>query len=248
MSNTTTASAKAQLSEYQRKTADYIAEVAAANYDTYRILPSVAVCQAFQESSLGVYNTDENNLWGIKKGGGVEGNRSYNTLYEGVIDYLTILQNKTYYKNVRESKNYTRQLWRILIGGYYGGSKNEYYGLCMDHYNNHGFEKYDIKMWANREKAAKEKRLARKRALREKRRLEKQKKEFTVVYDPTIATNKIKISNGVVKKGSVSIVVQNTVIGRYDVTHGVTGYKIYVNNPNLDGYRVHLQVNEDAVG
>lgn len=237
MGNTRYAVAKTELSESQKETADYIAEVTAAEYDTYRILPSVAVCQAFQESSLGVYNIDKNNLWGIKKGGGEEGNRSYDSLYDGIIDYLEVLQDETYYKNVRGVRSHSQQLWNILLGGYYGGSKKSYFSVCLEHYANHNFAKYDEKMWSTR----REEKLA-------KRKLEKQKKEFLVHHDPTIGSNEIKISSGVVEKGSVGIVSNHMILGRYDVINGTKGYNVYVNDPELDGMKVLLDVKEGAVG
>lgn len=123
------------LTKKQWETADVIAEVAAENYEKYGVLPSVAVAQAFIESTLGTYCRG-NNLWGIRSGA-----ESYPSLEAGVLRYLEVINNG-YYVGAPFASDYRTQLRCILDGGYCQpvGPYYENATWSIEHY---GFDKYD---------------------------------------------------------------------------------------------------------
>ena len=99
------------LSKKQWRRADIIAEVAAENYEQYGVLPSVAIAQAFIESTLGE-RCSGNNLWGINSG-----RESYSSLENGVMRYLRVINNGCY-PGAPFERNYGRQITKIIAGGY----------------------------------------------------------------------------------------------------------------------------------
>lgn len=100
------------LSEEQLKVADKIAHIVASNYEEYGVLPSVAVGQAMQESSLGEI-CPSNNLWGISS----DGYASFSSLEEGVIEYLKCINNG-YYDGALFERDYLKAMQCIQDGGY----------------------------------------------------------------------------------------------------------------------------------
>ena len=123
------------LSRQQWQRADVIAEVAAENWSEYGVLPSVAVAQAFVESTLGKHCSG-NNLWGIRSGA-----ESYPSLESGVMRYLRVINNGCY-PGAPYERSYSTQLRRILDGGYCE-PEGSYYDDAIwgiEHYN---FDKYD---------------------------------------------------------------------------------------------------------
>ena len=125
----------AALTENQKQTADVIAKVTAKNYDKYGVLPSVAVTQAFVESSLGV-NCSGYNLWGIRSGA-----EQYSSLKNGVLRYLEVINNG-YYEGAPFEKDYHKQLALILDGGYCEPVGN-YYEDGIWGIENYNFDNYD---------------------------------------------------------------------------------------------------------
>lgn len=123
------------LSKKQWQRADIIAEVAAENYGEYGVLPSVAVAQAFIESSLGKHCSG-NNLWGIRSGA-----ESYSSLENGVMRYLKVVNNGCY-PGAPFASNYETQLYSILDGGYCEPVGN-YYCNAVWSIERYGFDKYD---------------------------------------------------------------------------------------------------------
>lgn len=233
--------AKKSLTKKQRQTADYIAKVTAKNWDTYGILPSVAVVQACNESSLGVHCRG-NNLWGI-----LSGAVTYPSLYAGIHGYLRVVNNKEYYKNVTFQKDYKVQLRKILDGGYCE-PEGSYYIDCMTLYKDYNFQKYDEEMFEKQRKEKLRKRRAKIKARKEKKRIQQQKKTFTIIHDDLVPYNSAVVDTDIIKKGTVNIIHDNVMIGIYDVKKGGNGREIRVNNPKLDGLKVKLDVHEEAVG
>ena len=130
--NPITASANSKgLSNKQKKIADKVATTAMKEWNKYGVLPSVAVAQTFIESSLGVNQVRQNNLWGLKPKGKYA---SYSSLEKGIYAYLNVLNNGRYDKALYK-KDYKKQIKKILQGGYYGeddgGTKEKYYKNCV---------------------------------------------------------------------------------------------------------------------
>lgn len=236
-----TASAK-KLTKKQRRAADYIAKVTSENWDTYGILPSVAVVQACNESSLGVHCRG-NNLWGI-----LSGAVTYPSLYDGIHGYLRVVNNTKYYKGVTFRKDYRKQLRRILDGGYCE-PEGEYYNDCMTLYNHYNFDKYDEEMFEKQRREKIRKRRAIRKAKQEKKRLQQHKKTFKVIHDDTVPYNSAVVDTDIIKKGTVNIIHNNMMIGIYDVKNNESeeGRRVRINNPKLDGLEVKLDVHEEAV-
>ena len=78
------------LSEAQKQRAYTIAEITVKEWKKYGVLPSVAIAQAMQESTLGEYCSG-NNLWGICSGA-----VHYDSLESGVYGYLRVINNGCY--------------------------------------------------------------------------------------------------------------------------------------------------------
>lgn len=245
-----------RLTILQKKNADRIARVVMDNYDKYKILPSLAVVQACNESSLGVYCRG-NNLWGI-----LSGAISYPSVEAGTHGYLRVVTNKKYYHGVIGETNYRTALRRILDGGYCE-PEGAYYSNCMTLYSRYHFEKYDQQMWKEREEARKkEERRKKKEAEKrkklkkeEKKRRDKQKRCYWPVYDPTVPIGTVVCSNKIFKKGTLNLIHNKKLVGIYDVTPTKMSeeeeYVLRINDPKYDeiyGYGVILDVHEEAVG
>lgn len=97
----------------QQKNAETIARICVENWEKYGCLPSVAIAQAFVESTLGKHcPSGSNNLWGICSGA-----VSYSSIEDGVYGYMRVINNG-YYKGAPHCKDYSTQISRILAGGY----------------------------------------------------------------------------------------------------------------------------------
>ena len=123
------------LSKDQWKRADIIAEVAAENWEEYGVLPSVAVGQAFIESTLGKHCSG-NNLWGINSGA-----EHYSSLESGTMRYLKVINNGCY-PGAPFEKNYSRQITKIINGGYCEPA-GSYISDVVWSIENYNFDKYD---------------------------------------------------------------------------------------------------------
>lgn len=225
------------LTEGQKKVADKVAELTADGWNEYGVLPSVAVTQAFIESSLGVNQVRPNNLWGTRPGGEYS---SHKTLKDGLYFYLGDVLNNGLYDNVLYEKDYKVQLRKILMGGYYGeddgGTIKEYYQDCIDSIKKYGFDKYDKVLF---EKIRREK---------ERKRKKKWKKTYILVYDKDIPDHAVSVDKGIIKRGVILIWDSNETKGIYDVVGGQKGRKIGITDPSMDGMKVKIEVYENAKG
>ena len=237
--NSMPVSSKGRLTLEQQKMADRIAKVAIDNYETYKILPSLAVTQACQESSLGV-RCRGNNLWGIKSGA-----ESYPTVEAGVHRYLGILNYKRY-KNVRGETNFYSAMQRILNAGYCKGNPH-YVQQCIYLYETYGFSKYDKQLL---QKLEKKKELARKKKEESKREKFVGSVGWTLRYDPTVPDHSVKVSKKFAKKGTILIFEDYDLYGIYDtIAEGKSNdYVIYINDPEMDGHIVEIESKEEAKG
>lgn len=240
------------LSKSQRNIADTIAEVTAENWDKYGVLPSVAVAQAFVESSLGDHKPHKYNynLWGIKSGA-----VWYDTIEEGTYGYMRVINNG-YYKNAPFTKDYKLQLKRILAGGYCK-PVGDYYSQAMYGYNNYNFEKYDEKMFNDWKKEKQRRRAQRRKARREKikalreaKRISKFSETYTLVYDELVPYNSVEVDKNIIKSGTIAIIDDLQIKGIYDVkpSKKIKGLTIKINNPSMDGMKVKIEVKEHAKG
>ena len=165
------------LSRMQKRNAERIAKYTADHYDKYGVLPSIAVAQAMQESSLGKHCPNYN-MWGLASG------KIYcSSVENGCQKYLRVINNGCY-KGAPFCKDWRTQIRRILRGGYCE-PVGSYYSCVVSIVNRYNLTKYDKKMWKDR-KAAKEAkkklkekkrkaRLAKKKAAEAKKKLEQQK-------------------------------------------------------------------------
>ena len=94
------------LTKDQWDRADTIAEIASDSYEEYGVLPSIAIAQAFIESTLGECCSG-NNLWGINSGA-----ESYSSLEDGVVRYLNVINNGCYDDALYE-RNYRSQIRKL---------------------------------------------------------------------------------------------------------------------------------------
>lgn len=127
------------LNDEQIKNAKVVADIATREWDDCGILPSVAVCQALNESSLGD-NVSDYNWWGVKH----DGERvSCYTLSDGIYTYFDVFKLSRY--NVRWIKDHDIQVRRILKGGYC--PDDGYYDDMVSLYYQYNLEKYNKKLY-----------------------------------------------------------------------------------------------------
>lgn len=120
--------------------ADIIANICLNNWDDYGVLPSVAIGQAFVESTIGKHCRGYN-LWGINSGRGY----NYSSLREGTFAYLKVINNG-YYKKAPFTKSSRLQIRRILNGGYCV-PEGDYYSNFTWALNRYNLEEYDRQMF-----------------------------------------------------------------------------------------------------
>lgn len=210
----------------QQDRADIIAEICIKEWDTYGVLPSVAISQAFIESTLGEYCSGFN-LWGIQSGA-----VSYGSLVEGVYAYLEVINNG-YYPDAPFCRDSSTQIRRILDGGYCE-PEGDYYQNVMWTIDNYNLDRYDELLF-NR--------------LAEKERLKKQKRPFRIKYDPDVPPYIVRVDSDVISLNStVCIYADYDLTGIYEVEPGGDGNTIRVSDKRLDGLKVELQIYENAKG
>lgn len=126
------------LSTVQQQRAYTIAKVCIKEWKNYGVLPSVAIAQAMQESTLGEYCYG-NNLWGIltRKGTLV----CYSSLESGVYGYLRVINNGCY-GSAPFTRNPSIQISKILAGGYCV-PVGDYHNNVMWIINKYGLERFD---------------------------------------------------------------------------------------------------------
>lgn len=170
------ASEKRVLTEYQESNAKKIADIVTDAYDEYGVLPSMAVAQALEETSLGV-NADTYNWWGIMVPG-TDIKEQYGSAKEGAYAYLGVINNGRY-DGALFNKQWKSTIRNILDGGYCNPEGN-YYTDVIWLYKTYNLEKYDNKLFKKLDKRekAKKRKAARKKAEREeKKRLEAERLE-----------------------------------------------------------------------
>ena len=123
------------LSKLQQQRVYVIAEICVKEWKQYGVLPSVAIAQAMQESTLGKF-CNGNNLWGIKSGAVY-----YDSLESGVYGYLKVINNGCY-GTAPFTKNASSQISKILAGGYCT-PVGDYYSNVMWIINKYGLERFD---------------------------------------------------------------------------------------------------------
>ena len=221
------------LTKKQIEVAEKIAKETSDSWEERGVLPSVAVVQAFNESSLGVNQVKPNNLWGIRPGG--VNYAYYSSVDEGIEAYLDVLNNGLYDKALYK-KDYRTQLRYILAGGYYGeddgGTNEEYYKNCVDSIEKHGFDRYDKVLF---------KRL-------EKKRKKKWEKTYTLHYDSSLSEHEVRVDKKIINGGVVQIWKDDELKGIYDVAGGQKGLNIGISGSGMDGMKVKIIVNEEAKG
>ena len=250
----TPVSAARKLTSSQKKNADLIAEIAIENWDTYGVLPSVAVTQAFIESTLGDHCRG-NNLWGICSGA-----VQYGSVKEGAIAYLKVINNG-YYKNAPFKKNYKTQLHNILYdkngNDVYCQPAGNYYNDALWAIKTYQFDKYDEKLFKiqkQKKEEAKQRKLEKIRKKKEEKlrqeRLKKQKGYYVVKYDVSVPSHAIKADKLIINQGAVCVYDKGmyNLYGIYDVIEGGRGHIIYSSDKSLDGKVVELDIHEEAKG
>ena len=245
-SNSSVVTAKGTLTSYQRKMADRIAKVAIEHYDEYKILPSLVVTQACQESSLGVH-CPGNNLWGIQSG-----KEHYSSVEAGAIRYMEILNYKRY-KNVRGNKNFYSSIQNILDAGYCEGNPN-YVSECEFLYETYDFSEYDQKLFKklqkDKERRAKIRKAKKRKEAQKKRETYVSTVSWTMKYDPSVPAHCVRISKKYAKKGTLLLYEDYCMIGIYD-TEAVGNSDelvIYTSDKSMDGHVVEVQSEEGAKG
>lgn len=224
-----------KLTESQQYYADEIAQVAIEEWETYGVLPSVAVGQAFIESTLGDHCKGYN-LWGIKSGA-----VTYGSLDEGIHAYLKVINNG-YYKDAPFCKEWKTQIRRILDGGYCVPEGNYYPNISWS-IQTYNFDKYDEKLFKILEK-------------KEKARKAKEKKKkiesttFRLVYRPEAPTGSLVISSSLAKKGAIVMYKDDVLYDYFDVlsSDSMPEDCLGTSNTLLVGSEVNIMVYEDVKG
>ena len=167
------AEAMLKFSKNQQKTVDTIYSVVSKekNWKKYGSLPSVCIAQAYVESGIGEAG-NRNNLWGINGG-----RSSYKTLKQGIYAYMEVI-NKSFYTryNATDTKDWKKQITRILKGGYCVPASG-YYAKVARVIKAYGLKKYDKKMLKDIEKAKKLRKEIKKAKEKEKAKKLKLKQE-----------------------------------------------------------------------
>lgn len=193
-----------ELTEKQQENADRIAQIAIDNYNTYGVLPSIAVTQAFIESTLGDFPSNSHNYFGI-----CAGDIGYSSFYDGVIGYLKVINNGRY-DGALFNKSYYDSMLHILNGGYCH-PVGDYYSKAIWSIEHYGFYEYDNKLWEAQKQKIEQ---------AEKKRKENEKKAKEYIVDRTKPKPIICNYNNVVKnvlgsgKGIKNIYVRRPIMSR----------------------------------
>lgn len=168
------------LSRTQRRNADRIARVCSENYNKYGVLPSIAIAQAMQESSLGKHCPNYN-MWGLASG------RIYcSSVENGCLKYLKVINNGCY-RGAPFCKNWRTQIRRILRGGYCQ-PVGSYYSCVVSIVNRYNLTKYDKKMFRDMKRKKEEEKKKKERRRRKIRLAKKKAEEKSVNRIPTETT------------------------------------------------------------
>lgn len=237
-------SAKQKLSEKQKTTADKIAAYVDARWDKYGVLPSVAVAQAYVESSLGKRCAGFN-LWGIASGA-----ESYSSLHAGAHRYMEVINNG-YYPGAPGEKSYKKQLQKILAGGYCQ-PVGDYYESAMYGYRNHNFEKYDKALFARLKKEKEDNKKEREKEERYLREMSTPYEPFKIIQDSTIPEGMAYANTECIRGGCIMVYTNDKkkFLGVCEVfeDNSLIGNTIRINLPEISDDSVQLKVYENAVG
>ena len=131
-----------KLTKKQLERADTIAYYVSQNYEDYGVLPSVAVGQAMQETTMGTSDTSATSSYGwwgvISTSSGYE---KYDSLESGIDSYLKCINNGRY-DGALFNESYTSSLLAIQNGGYCQPS-NGYASSVSKCIEQYGFREYD---------------------------------------------------------------------------------------------------------
>lgn len=133
------------LTEEQNYIFAKIYEVCKNNWKEYGVLPSVCMTQAFIESTIGEHRCGTYNLWGITSSSSDSGYANYNSLEDGIIGYLKVINNGSYPK-APFCKEANYQLRYILDGGYCY-PENDYYSKGLQIMGKYGLTSFDELMF-----------------------------------------------------------------------------------------------------
>ena len=161
------------LTEEQNYIWNKIYEVCRDNWDTYGVLPSVCMTQAYIESTIGEHCAGSNNLWGIKSSKSESGWANYATLEDGIIGYLEIINNGNY-PNAPYCKKANYQL-RYILDGNYCVPEGDYYEKGLNIISAYALTEYDDLMFEELDNNDEEKKAADAKKKREEQK-RKQKK------------------------------------------------------------------------
>ena len=176
---------------YNQDTADAIADICIKEWDTYGILPSVALGQAFVESGLG---SGGSNLFGVN---GCRGLGPVSATYR----YLQCLHNGYFKGTMAFKKTPEEQMYYILERGNYCAGEypyGQYYYNVINSIYHYGWDHYDdiLKKIKAREKAKRNK-----QSLRAMRQLGL----FTLCYSNQLSPGTAIVDGDYIKKGSTII-------------------------------------------
>lgn len=222
------ASAKT-LPKQQQIMANKIARVVINKYDEYGVLPSVAVSQAFIESTLGMHKSNKHNYFGIRSGA-----VGYSSFEEGVEAYLKVINNGRYDGAIK-NKSYKKSLRHILNGGYCD-PVGSYYSNAVWSIQTYGFHKYDEKLWKEQ------------REKKEKARKAKWKKKYRLVYDENVPEGKVVACKDIIHGGCIATCNDDFALILDVIPEDIRKYELRVNIPEVDGKKVYIFVYEEVKG
>lgn len=230
------------LTEEQQSNARTIAKIVAENWETYGVLPSIAVAQALQETSLGkAYNNG--NLWGIKSG-----RISYPSVADGTYGYMRVINNG-YYDDALHQTDYKKQIRAILDGGYCEPEGNYYNDILwlVDRYQLDNLDKEMFKAIEEKKEAKRRKRIQKRK---EKARKQKWNHLYTMVYDENVPPHSVIVNKKIIKGGTVRIFDRNhlKMQGIYDAEPGANHFMIKTSDKKMDGEIVSIEVVENSKG
>lgn len=183
------------LTTSRENTADIISDICIQEWDTYGILPSVAIGQAFVESGLG---SGGSNLFGVN---GCSGLGPVSATYR----YLQCLHNGFFKGKAAWKDSPEEQMYYILERGNYCEGEypyGRYYNNVIQSIYQYGWDKYDETL--SRKLAEKGRERARKKASR--LRAQRSRMPFRLIFNKDMAVGTMCADPEYIKKGSTVIV------------------------------------------
>ena len=210
------------LTDEQTKNMKRIANVVASEWDTYGVLPSVAVAQAYLESQLGL-TAPSFNLWGIQSGA-----ERYQSLEEGIYRYMSVINNG-HYPGAPFERNWRIQIKKILDGNYCVPEGN-YYNNAVWTIETLGLERYDRELFKGIDKP-------------------KHTDRTIVRHSESLKNNQVAVSPNIAAKGSICIYHHFELVGIFDVvSRPLPDNVIMLPSSVSAGKRCTLKVYEEAAG